>query len=81
MLKRGMEFAMMDALVKECLERDAREVFGYYYPTAKNRMVKDFYALQGFDKILEDEAGNSVWRLDLCGGYETKNHVIRVEEK
>ena len=80
-LKRGMEFAMMDALVKECLERDAREVFGYYYPTAKNRMVKDFYALQGFDKILEDEAGNSVWRLDLCGGYETKNHVIKVEEK
>ncbi len=80
-LKRGMESAMMDALVKECLARGVQEIFGYYYPTAKNRMVKDFYALQGFDKISEDETGNSVWRLDLCGGYETKNHVIKVEEK
>ncbi len=80
-LKRDMEYAMMDALVKECRKRGVRKVFGYYYPTAKNRMVKGFYALQGFDKTVEDAAGNSVWRLNLSGGYEAKNHVIKMEEE
>ncbi len=80
-LKRDMEYAMMDALVKECRKRGVRKVFGYYYPTAKNRMVKGFYALQGFDKTAEDAAGNSVWRLNLSGGYEAKNHVIKMEEE
>ena len=77
-LKRDMEFAMMDELVKRCQERGIREIHGYYYPTAKNRMVKDFYGLQGFEKISEDEEGNAVWRMDISGGYERKNHVIAV---
>ena len=69
---------MMDELVKRCQERDIREIYGYYYPTAKNRMVKDFYGLQGFEKIAEDEEGNTVWRMDISRGYEWKNHVITV---
>ena len=39
-LKRDMEFAMMDALVKKARESGIRTIFGYYYPTAKNAMVK-----------------------------------------
>jgi hypothetical protein len=41
-------------------------------------MVKDFYALQGFTKVSEDEKGNSEWRLDV-EGYVRKNAVIEVE--
>ena len=77
-LKRDMEFAMMDELVRRCQGRGIREIYGYYYPTAKNRMVKEFYDLQGFEKVSEDEEGNTVWRLALSGGYEKKNHVIAV---
>jgi FkbH-like protein len=77
-LKRDMEYAMMDAVVQTCLQHDINEIYGYYYPTAKNAMVKEFYALQGFEKIKEDEQGNTEWRLDLAGGYENKNHVIQV---
>ncbi len=78
-LKRDMEFAMMDTLVFACMEKGIREIRGYYYPTDKNAMVKEFYSLQGFDKIEEDEQGNTVWRLELTDGYEKKNRVIAVE--
>ena len=77
-LKRNMEYAMMDELVRRCQERGITELYGYYYPTAKNKMVKDFYGLQGYEKISEDEDGNAIWKLDLSDGYEDKNHVIAV---
>lgn len=83
-LKRDMEYAMMDRLVEMAQEAGVSEIRGYYYPTAKNRMVKEFYSLQGFDKIEEDQQGNSQWRLQLTKGYQKKNHVIAVnvqEEK
>ena len=80
-LKRDLEFAMMDELVRRCKEREIREIRGYYYPTAKNGMVKDFYSLQGFSKIDEDEDGNSKWLLDLSKEYSNKNEVIEVEHE
>jgi predicted enzyme involved in methoxymalonyl-ACP biosynthesis len=75
-----MEFAMMDTLVHRCREAGIRSIRGYYYPTAKNAMVKEFYALQGFEKIAEDEAGNTEWTFDLTKPYQEKNTVITVEE-
>lgn len=80
-LKRDMEFAMMDSLVKTALLRKVKTIYGYYYPTAKNKMVRDFYLLQGFEKISEDEEGNATFRLDISGGYENQNHVITVVEE
>ena len=70
-------------LLERCRERGIRTIFGNYYPTAKNRMVRELYATFGFDKISEDEAGNTRWALDVAS-YEPKNHVIAVrgnEEK
>ncbi len=78
-LKRDMEYAMMDTLVSACKQQGITEIYGYYYPTAKNGMVKEFYAMQGFEKTQEDEQGNTKWRLSLAEGYEQKNHVIQVE--
>lgn len=42
--------------------------------------MREFYGLQGFGKISEDEAGNTVWWLDLSEKYEKKNHVIVVPD-
>lgn len=78
-LKRDMEFAMMDELVRQCKKKGIKQIKGYYYPTAKNNMVREFYALQGFTKISEDEAGNTEWKFDIMDGYENKNKVIKVE--
>lgn len=80
-LKREMEYAMMDGLVKECQKREIREIIGYYYPTAKNKMVKEFYADMKFEKISESETKDTIWRLDLSQGYKQKNQVIQVMEK
>lgn len=77
-LKRDMEYAMMDALVRRCRALGIGTVRGYYLPTAKNGMVRDFYARQGFRKVSEAEDGSAVWRLEL-DGYEEKNHVIAIE--
>lgn len=80
-LKRDMEFAMMDSLVGRCLEAGIDTIYGYYYPTAKNAMVKEFYALQGFAKISEDGAKNTVWKYEIQRPYEKKNLVIEVENE
>lgn len=78
-LKRNMEYAMMDALVGYAKANKIEVIRGYYYPTAKNKMVKDFYELQGFTKKEEDQAGNAIWSLDLANKYLSKNHIIEVE--
>ena len=39
-------------------------------------MVKDFYQLQGFTKVQEDEAGNTVWEFVIDDRYQKKQHVI-----
>ncbi|MDE5598485.1 MAG: HAD family hydrolase, partial [Lachnospiraceae bacterium] len=77
-LKRDMEFAMMDELVMKCLEQGIQCLKGYYYPTAKNAMVRDFYALQGFTKTNEDIEGNAEWEFIIPAHYEKKNRVIKV---
>ncbi|MBO5208782.1 MAG: HAD-IIIC family phosphatase [Lachnospiraceae bacterium] len=79
-LKRDMEFAMMDSMVEACKECGITKILGYYYPTAKNAMVKEFYALQGFTKIAEDAEGNTTWQFDIPENYEKKNTVIAVNE-
>lgn len=77
-LKRDMEYAMMDELVRKAGEAGIKKLIGYYYPTAKNAMVKDFYALQGFNKVAEDEEGNTTWEFAVTEDYENKQHVIEV---
>lgn len=79
-LKRDMEYAMMDTLVHRCMEQGVKTIYGYYYPTAKNAMVKNFYELQRFEKIHEDESGNTTWKYVIDNYYDNKNKVIKVEE-
>ena len=79
-LKRDLEYAMMDELVKKCKEKGISKIIGHYYPTAKNNMVKDFYSLQGFTKVSEDEKGNTDWEFVISDNYKLKNEVIRIEE-
>lgn len=77
-LKRDMELAMLDGLAGRCLSAGIETLYGYYYPTAKNNMVREFYGQLGFEKLAEDKEGNTEWKLSLAG-YENKNHVIEVE--
>ena len=69
---------MMDTLVQECKARGIDKILGYYYPTAKNHMVENFYDLQGFTKIAEDEQANTTWQFDITENYINKNNYILV---
>ena len=77
-LKRDMEFAMMDTLMAECAKRNIKSVKGFYYPTEKNKMVKDFYGLHGFIKIHEDSEQNATWLFEDINKYINKNKVILI---
>ncbi len=78
-LKRDMEFAMMDSIVEACSDCGIGTVMGYYYPTAKNAMVKEFYGTMGFTKVHEESDGSTTWRFDIPEEYEKKNRVIEVQ--
>ena len=77
-LKRGMEDAMMDTLVAEAAARGVKTIVGHYYPTAKNAMVREFYAQFGFAKVAEDADGNTEWRLDVST-YAPKHPHMKIE--
>lgn len=79
-LKRDMEYAMLDELVRMCRIRGVSTINGFYYPTAKNGMVKELYADFGFIKTSEDESGNTSWQLKV-DTYENKNRYITVKSE
>lgn len=76
-LKRDMEYAMMDEMVKAAVKEGITSIRGFYYPTAKNKMVKDFYLDQGFALVSEDLEGNREFVLN-CAEHENKNRYISV---
>lgn len=76
-LKRDMEFAMLDALAERAVALGATDIIGHYYRTPKNDMVADHYEKMGFERVSAAEDGShSVWRLGLRG-YEPKNRSIK----
>ena len=76
-LKRDMEFAMLDELVRQCKEKNVLEIIGYYYQSDKNNMVFDLYEKFGF--VLSDTNGeDTIWMLDISN-YENKNKLIGIE--
>lgn len=77
-LKRNMEFAVMDTLAEECRKKNIFTVYGYYYKTRKNQMVCRLFEEFGFELISENE-NDSKWCLEInC--YENKNNVINVRK-
>ena len=77
-LKRNMEHAMLDQLVHAARKAGVKKLRGYYYKTAKNGMVRDFYKDFGFELVSSD-GEDTVWELSV-DGYEDKNKVIKVNE-
>ena len=78
-LKRGMENAMLDSLVKCAKKRGYSKLKGYYFKTEKNNMVRFFYRDFGFTLLEENENLDSIWELDIRE-YKNKNLFIEVTE-
>ncbi len=77
-LKRDLEKAMFDQIAARAIAKGAKKICGHYYPTAKNLLVKDFYATIGFEETAQDDAGNKTYEFDLTNGYTPQCDVIDV---
>lgn len=73
-LKREMEFAMLDKVVEAAKAQGIKKIMGYYYPTAKNAMVKELFGSFGFTKV-SDRDGNTVWELETSGYKPYTKHI------
>jgi len=78
-LKRNFEHAMLDRLVEEAKKQEIETIKGYYYKTAKNAMVKEFYATMGFEKTAQNQE-DTIWQLDVAS-YKKSNNIIAVSSK
>ena len=77
-LKRDMEFAMMDVLCAQAQKKQLNKLRGYYYPTKKNGMVKEFYKDMGFTLISCDEEQNTAWEYEIPKDRTFSQDVIDV---
>ncbi|SEQ40592.1 HAD-IIIC family phosphatase [Butyrivibrio sp. TB] len=73
--KRGLEDLMMNELVKIVRNTNIRRIVGYYKPTPKNGLVKDFYSNMGFSFVKEESNGSTIWELDTLS-YEMHTTMI-----
>ena len=69
-LKRDMEYAMLDVLVQECKDRNLNEIWGVYKPIPKNKMVANLFSDFGFEQLETTEEGSTVWKLELNKYYK-----------
>lgn len=76
--KRNMEHAVFDALVAKARAMGVTAIVGRYRPTAKNLLVRDFYATIGFD-LAQDGEEERVFRYAVPQAYTNMNTVIEVE--
>ena len=63
--KRSLEDLMMNILVDRAKQSDVKGIFGYYFSTAKNSMVKDFYSKYGYQLVSTNEQGNRIFHLAI----------------
>ena len=61
-LKRGVEYVMLDELVRIARVNGCRDLVGYYYKTKKNGMVADLYKMFGFS-LVATNGDDTVWKL------------------
>ena len=76
-LKRDMESAMLDDLVRRCRSLGVTKIEGNYYMTEKNAMVENLYSDFGFTLVATNKK-DTTWVLDLSS-YKNMNKTIEVE--
>ena len=69
---------VFDRLAAVCAAQGITRINGTYLPTAKNLLVRDFYATIGFAVTAENADGSRNFTLAPLSGYVPKNEVMEV---
>ncbi len=75
-LKRGLEDAMMNVFIEKAKAHGCKSLAGYYYPTPKNSMVKDFYSGYGFSLSGSEENGSTRWEIRIDEYIPKGTHIL-----
>lgn len=75
--RRGVEQELMNYVFEVARAHGAKRVTGRYLPTAKNRMVRDFYLNFGFQRASESPAGEAEWVLPVKDYQPQNTHLMR----
>lgn len=75
--KRELEKTIFDEIVGWCKQNHILKIRGYYYPTAKNKIVENLYSELGMSCI-EDTPIQKVWNYEVNQEYNKKNEVMEV---
>lgn len=78
--KRQLEQAMFDRLCEAAAARGIKRIVGHYYPTAKNLLVKDFYATIGFTMTEEEADGSRTFAYALEGPHTPLCTVMEIRQ-
>jgi FkbH-like protein len=78
-LARGVEQFLMNHVVRLAEEERVTWITGEYLPTAKNAMVKEFYAQFGFKKTGAGRDGATQWALDRSAYEYNSVHITPME--
>jgi FkbH-like protein len=78
-LGRGVEQYAMNRVVAIAKEHGCQSVMGTYIPTAKNSIVKEFFAQFGFENIGQAPGGETSWLLNISG-YEEQVAYMTEEQ-
>jgi FkbH-like protein len=79
-LKRGLEFAMLEQLCKIAHAHGLQRVVGHFLPTAKNSMAANFYQEAGFTQQSESPT-ESIWQLELQNIHALPTHCIQIQQQ
>jgi FkbH-like protein len=82
--KRGMEYAMLDALVDRARGMGVTTILGYYVPTSKNSIVVDLLPSLGFlphtSLSLQLPDSTKVWHLVVAEHRRCNHHITMIED-
>jgi len=79
-LKRGMEAAMLDELVRHARAKGLRALVGRHVSTVKNGMVARLLPDFGFEPLPADDSPGTRWRLDITNEPVPRNTLIEVNQ-
>jgi FkbH-like protein len=78
-LKRQVEFAVLNEIMIEAKSRGIHQVHGTYIPSGKNELVRNHYAELGFTKVCAGDDGATEWSMDVAG-YQIQDIPMVVQK-
>jgi FkbH-like protein len=73
-LKRQVEDEVLNEVARLAIALGCEKLIGFYFPTPKNEMVRDFYTRMGFT-LVRDSAESREFELDLASYTPRVTHI------